>query len=83
MVSQSLMRFIRVLFLFAVGMAPGSVLALGPVDGSDLPPTDLERVTVGSPAPDFALEDESGTPVTLAQFQGKKNVVLVFYRGHW
>ncbi len=60
-----------------------TALALGPVDGSGLPPTDLERVKIGTPAPDFTLEDEKGAPVTLSQFHGKKNVVLVFYRGHW
>jgi len=65
-------------------LAPSPLVwALGPVDGTDLAPTDLERVQVGSPAPDFALEDEKGNAVSLAQFRGKKNVVLVFYRGHW
>lgn len=57
--------------------------ALGPVDGHDLAPTDLERVVVGSAAPDFSLADEQGTTVTLSQFRDKNNVVLVFYRGHW
>jgi peroxiredoxin len=40
-------------------------------------------VQVGTPAPDFTLEDEKGAAITLSQFRGKKNVVLVFYRGHW
>lgn len=57
--------------------------AFGPVDGLGLVPTDLERVTVGSLAPDFSLEDEKGNSITLSQFRGEKNVVLVFYRGHW
>lgn len=57
--------------------------AFGPVGENDLPPTDLERVAVGSMAPDFSLEDEHGNAVTLSQFRSKKNVVLVFYRGHW
>lgn len=60
-----------------------SASALGPVDGRDLVPTDLERVLVGAVAPDFNLEDEQGNPLTLSQFRDKKNVVLVFYRGHW
>jgi peroxiredoxin len=34
---------------------------------------------VGSQAPDFTLNDQQGTPVSLASFQGEKNVVLVFY----
>ena len=58
-------------------------VALGPKDGDGLVPTDLERVKVGDPAPDLTLEDEKGTPITLSQFRGKKNVVLIFYRGHW
>jgi peroxiredoxin len=53
------------------------------VDGHELPPTDLERVAVGSSAPDFLLEDEQGNSIALSQFREKKNVVLVFYRGHW
>ena len=57
--------------------------ALGPKDGAGLPATDLARVEVGSPAPDFTLESKDGASVTLSSFRGRKNVVLVFYRGHW
>lgn len=57
--------------------------ALGPVDGFDLPPTDLDRVQVGDLAPDFTLVSLEGPPVTLSSYRGEKNVVLVFYRGHW
>lgn len=56
---------------------------LGPVDGHDLPPTDLDRVQAGDVAPDFTLVSLDGPPVTLSDFRGEKNVVLVFYRGHW
>lgn len=38
---------------------------------------------VGERPPDFTLPDASGKPVTLAEFRGKKPVVLVFYRGYW
>ena len=57
--------------------------ALGPKDGAGLAPIDLARVAVGSPAPDFTLESKDGAAVTLSSFRGQKNVVLVFYRGHW
>jgi cytochrome oxidase Cu insertion factor (SCO1/SenC/PrrC family) len=57
--------------------------ALGPVDGAGLPPTDTGRVAVGMTAPDFTLEAFRGPPVTLSAFRGQKNVILVFYRGHW
>ncbi len=56
---------------------------LGPVDGWDLPATELDRVAVGSSAPDFSLRTLGGDTVTLSSFRGVKNVVLVFYRGHW
>jgi len=36
-------------------------------------------VEVGEQAPDFELKDQHGTPVRLSDFQGRKNVVLVFY----
>ncbi|HUF68191.1 MAG TPA: peroxiredoxin family protein [Longimicrobiales bacterium] len=55
----------------------------GPADGTDLPATDIERVAVGSTAPDFTLAKFGGGTVTLSQFRGEKNVVLVFYRGYW
>lgn len=69
------------LFIFLLaGLARGQ---LGPKDGGKLPPTDLERVKVGDKAPDFTLENMDGKRVSLSDFAGKKNVVLVFYRGHW
>ncbi len=56
---------------------------LGPKNGEDLKPTDLVRVRVGDLAPDFTLENRDGRRMTLSDLQGKKNVVLVFYRGYW
>jgi len=38
---------------------------------------------VGQPAPDFTLPDSTGRPASLAEYRGKKPVVLVFYRGYW
>lgn len=56
---------------------------LGPADGHGLPPTEIERVAVGDPAPDFTLVTLGGDTLTLSDFRGKKDVILVFYRGHW
>jgi cytochrome oxidase Cu insertion factor (SCO1/SenC/PrrC family) len=56
---------------------------LGPKDGANLSPTDLDRIRVGQPAPDFTLENIDGKQVSLSDFRGKKSVVLVFYRGQW
>ncbi len=59
-------RILRASFLalFALGIATGTWAA------------DLK---VGDKAPDFTLPDQNGNKVHLADFQGKKNVVLAFY----
>ena len=36
-------------------------------------------LAVGDSAPDFTLKDQNGQDVTLSQFRGQKNVVIVFY----
>ena len=56
---------------------------LGPKDGGSFELTDLERVKVGDSAPDFTLENLAGNRISLGDFKNRKNVVLVFYRGHW
>ena len=56
---------------------------LGPKDGAGLKPTELGRVQVGDASPDFTLENMDGKKITLSDLRGQKNVVLVFYRGHW
>lgn len=38
-------------------------------------------LAVGTPAPDFELMDEQGHAVRLADFRGRKSVVLVWYPG--
>jgi len=58
-------------------------IAFGPTDGHDMPGVDLDRVQEGQMAPDFTLASLAGPPVTLSDFRGQKNVILVFYRGHW
>lgn len=67
----------------ADGDMDGGTMALGPVDGHDLPGVDTARVGVGDVAPDFTLASLRSGPTTLSSFRGAKNVVLVFYRGHW
>jgi len=41
----------------------------------------MSKVSLHSPAPDFTLEGFTGNPVTLSDFRGDKNVLLVFNRG--
>jgi peroxiredoxin len=38
-----------------------------------------ETLKVGDSAPDFSLRDQDGNAVSLSDYQGKKNVVLVFH----
>lgn len=56
---------------------------LGPADGHDLPAIDTGRIRVGDVAPDFRLVAFSGDTVALSDYRDQKDVVLVFYRGHW
>ncbi len=62
-----------------IGGAPD----LGPVDGHDLAPIELDRVGIGDTAPDFALRSLDGEVIRLSDYRGNQRVVLVFYRGHW
>jgi cytochrome oxidase Cu insertion factor (SCO1/SenC/PrrC family) len=79
MIARALLALALALFItYTPGFAQ-----LGPKDGADLAPTDLDRVKVGQAAPDFTLENMDGKKISLSDFRGKKNVVLVFYRGHW
>ena len=47
---------------------------------AELSPTLAEAVSA-QPAPDFVLEGAQGEAITLSDYQGWANVVLVFYRG--
>ena len=40
----------------------------------------MPRVSLGQPAPDFSLPDFAGNMVSLSDFRGRKNVLLVFNR---
>jgi peroxiredoxin len=41
----------------------------------------MARVRLNTRAPEFALKDFHGNQVSLGDFAGKKNVLLVFNRG--
>jgi len=72
---------LKLLLLLALLGPPDA--QLGPADGRNLPPADLDRVKIGAMAPDFTLQDLDVKRVTLSQFRSQKKVVLVFYRGYW
>lgn len=69
--------------LLTASCSAGAEDRLGPLDDLALAPADLERVAVGDEAPDFRLASLAGEPVRLSDYRGGKDVVLVFYRGHW
>ena len=41
----------------------------------------MSRIALNAKAPAFTLKDFNGQPVSLVDFAGQKNVVLVFNRG--
>jgi peroxiredoxin len=41
----------------------------------------MPRVSLDQTAPEFSLPDFSGMPVSLSDYRGHKNVLLVFNRG--
>jgi len=41
----------------------------------------MPRVSLSQLAPDFTLADFCGSPVSLSDYRGCKNVLLVFNRG--
>ena len=42
-------------------------------------PAQAQTLKVGDKAPDFSVVSSTGKPVALADYLGKKNVVLFFY----
>lgn len=75
---MSRILFIAALVLAGLVNAP-SFAQFAPEESA----TDINLVKVGQLAPDFTLEDSDGNAITLADYRGKKSVVLVFYRGRW
>lgn len=41
----------------------------------------MSRVEVNTEAPDFSLNDFNGNSVSLSDYKGEKNVIIVFNRG--
>ena len=41
----------------------------------------MARVELNMPAPNFTLDDFTGKSISLADFAGQKNVLVVFNRG--
>jgi len=45
-------------------------------------PAATTAAAVSTPAPGFTLTDQTGASVSLSDYPGR-NVLIVFYRGHW
>ena len=52
-----------------------------PTPAADEPSPPVAEVAPGEPAPDFTLEGNQWGSVTLSDYRGASNIVLVFYRG--
>jgi peroxiredoxin len=41
----------------------------------------MSKVALNMPAPNFSLKDFTGNPISLTDWRGKFNILLVFNRG--
>ena len=46
-------------------------------------PASMSAPRAGEKAPEFALPDQNGKQVALADLISPKGAILIFYRGHW
>jgi hypothetical protein len=46
-------------------------------------PLSAQAPRVGEKAPEFALPDQNGKSIALAELLSPNGAVLIFYRGHW
>ncbi len=67
----------------ALWLATGLARAGTPEEKEESQAGNAERVQVGQEAPDFQLQSEDGTAHVLSSLHGDRNVVLIFFRGHW
>ncbi len=66
------------LLTISLWMAPGASNGL-PTDEAKPAANSALKLRVGDTAPDFTLRDQTGQPVSLHDYRGKKRVVLAFY----
>jgi peptidoglycan/LPS O-acetylase OafA/YrhL len=70
--------------LGALSFALFALFCLGTFYFSRKIPNGEAALHTGRPAPDFSLAATDGKPVALSQLrQGKRAVLLIFYRGYW
>lgn len=61
------------------GFAQAPTASPSPAARPQAPQAPKTNLKVGDIAPDFTLPNTNGEPVHLADFRGKKNVILAFY----
>lgn len=67
-----------------LSLALFGLFAYGTFVGARQLPSRQSALRVGQQAPDFTLTAADGSPVSLSQLrQGKRAVLLIFYRGYW
>ncbi|MDT7602264.1 MAG: mycoredoxin-dependent peroxiredoxin [Acidobacteriota bacterium] len=75
----ALLLFASAVAGFAQAPAASPSPTASPAARPQAPPAPKTNLKVGDVAPDFTLPDTKGQPVHLADFRGKKNVILAFY----
>lgn len=69
------------ILVLVIGAALGYAYAVkaGPARIESTPTIEEVELKVGDVAPDFTLPSANGSPYTLSDYRGQKNVVLAFY----
>ena len=69
------MRITKILFIIFL-----PILLLGQVDTVSF---EQIKIIPGSTVPDFSALDETEEIHQLSELKGKKNLIMIFFRGYW
>jgi hypothetical protein len=69
------MRITKILFIIFL-----PILLLGQVDTVSF---EQIKIIPGSTVPDFSALDETEEIRQLSELKGKKNLIMIFFRGYW
>ncbi len=81
------MRVSRIALAMVVAGALAAAVSLGgcsdastePTSGSDTPTVAQDGLEVGEEAPELRLKNQDQATIVLSDYEGTKNVILVFY----
>jgi len=68
--------FLLFTFLISITNIKGQILA-------DTVSYENIKITPGDVVPDFSAQDENSKIKKLSDLRGKKNLMLIFFRGYW